>query len=328
MFEPAPFNYYISVVSERWLYTETKLPISFKHLILPEKFPPPTPLLHLQPLPPSPLNNKEYKAIYSNTIQTFNKIQTKVAPTGSGKTICAEFALLKLWNKDNSRVVCVEPYQEMVDQRVAETRRKFSGVQEKGDVIVCTPSQKNVQTIALIADEIQLVGGEVGPTHEVIISRMRIVACGVSFSNARDLGEWIGAPSHVVFNFSPSLQPLDLDTHLQSFTIPHCPALMTAMSKLAYLAIVEYAPTKPVIIFISSRHQCCMTVDDLLFHCTADENPDRFLNIDEADLQPHLDHISDKGLVECLKHGIGYYHEAQDKQDKVIVERLFASGAI
>jgi pre-mRNA-splicing helicase BRR2 len=175
MFEPVPPNYYISVISDRWLHAETRLPISFKHLILPEKFPPPTSLLDLQSLPLSALHNKEFEGIYSSTIQTFNKIQTQVfqalytsdenvfigAPTGSGKTICAEFALLRLWSKrEQSRVVCVEPYQEMVDQRVAEWRRKFSKVQggkeivsltgetsadlrllEKGDVIVCTPTQ-------------------------------------------------------------------------------------------------------------------------------------------------------------------------------------------
>ncbi|KAF8439069.1 Sec63 Brl domain-containing protein [Boletus edulis BED1] len=116
---------FVSVVSDRWLHAETRLPISFKHLILPEKFPPPTPLLELQPLPLSALHNKEYEAIYSNTIQTIHKIQTQVfqalytsdenvfvgAPTGSGRTICAEFALLKLWNKgDNSRAVCVGPH--------------------------------------------------------------------------------------------------------------------------------------------------------------------------------------------------------------------------
>ncbi|KAI6134777.1 putative RNA helicase [Pisolithus croceorrhizus] len=385
MFEPVPPNYYISVVSDRWLHAETRLPISFKHLILPEKFPPPTPLLDLQPLPLSALHNKEFENIYSATIKTFNKIQTQVfqalytsdenvfigAPTGSGKTVCAEFALLRLWSKrDGSRAVCIEPYQEMVDQRVVEWRRKFSGVQggkeivsltgessadlrllEKGDVIICTPTQwdvlsrrwrqrKNVQTVALlIADEIQLVGGEVGPTYEVVISRTRyvsaqteiktrIVACGVSLANARDLGEWIGAPSHAIFNFSPSSRPLDMDIHLQSFSIPHHPSLMIAMSKPAYLAIVEYAPTKPVIIFVSSRKQCRLTVDDLLVHCTADSDPKRFLNIEEEDLQPHLEHVSDKGLVECLKDGIGYYHEAMDKQDKRIVERLFQSGAI
>ncbi|KAG6820013.1 hypothetical protein H0H93_006477 [Arthromyces matolae] len=385
MFEPVPPNYYISVISDRWLHSETRLPISFKHLILPEKFPPPTPLLDLQALPLSALHNKEFEDIYASTIQTFNKIQTQVfqalytsdenvfigAPTGSGKTICAEFALLRLWSKrEQRRAVCIEPYQEMVDQRVAEWTAKFSKLQggkeivsltgetsadlrllEKGDVIVCTPSQwdvisrrwrqrKNVQNIGLlIADEVQLVGGEVGPTYEVVISRTRyvsaqteikarIVACGVSLANARDLGEWMGAPSHAIFNFSPSARPLDMDIHLQSFAIPHFPSLMIAMSKPAYLAITEYSPAKPVVIFVPSRRQCRLTVDDLLTHCAADDKPDRFLNIELEDLQPHLDHIRDPGLVECVKHGVGYFHEALDKQDKRIVQRLFNSGAI
>ncbi|KAJ7709781.1 Sec63 Brl domain-containing protein [Mycena rosella] len=386
MFEPVPPNYYISVISDRWLHAETRLPISFKHLILPEKFPPPTPLLDLQALPLSALHNKEFEAIYSSSIETFNKIQTQVfqalytsdenvfigAPTGSGKTICAEFALLRLWSKrEQPRAVCIEPYQEMVDQRVKEWRDKFAQVQggkeivsltgetsadlrllEKGDVIVCTPTQwdvvsrrwrqrKNVQNIGLlIADEVQLVGGEVGPTYEVVISRTRyvseqtenktrIVACGVSLANARDLGEWMGAPSHAIFNFSPSARPLDMDIHLQSFTIPHFPSLMIAMSKPAYLAIVEYSPTKPVIIFVPSRRQCRLTVDNLLIHCAADDKPDRFLNVEDSEvLLPHFDNISDQGLVECLKHGIGYYHEALSKQDKRIVQRLFESGAI
>ncbi|KAK2464636.1 hypothetical protein APHAL10511_003329 [Amanita phalloides] len=385
MYEPVPPNYFISVISDRWLHAETRLPISFKHLILPEKFPSPTPLLDLQPLPLSALHNKEFEAIYSNTIKTFNKIQTQVfqalyttdenvfigAPTGSGKTICAEFALLRLWSKrEQPRAICIEPYQEMVDQRVAEWRAKFSQLQggkeilsltgetsadlrllEKGDVIVCTPTQwdvlsrrwrqrKNVQNVGLlIADEVQQVGGVVGPTYEVIISRTRyvsaqtdnktrIVACGVSLANARDLGEWIGAPSHAIFNFSPSARPLDMDIHLQSFQIPHFPSLMIAVSKPAYLAIVEYSPTKPVIVFVPSRRQCRLTVDDILTHCAADDKPDQFLNIELEDLQPHLDHLSDLALAETLKHGIGYYHEALSKQDKRIVQRLFQSGAI
>jgi pre-mRNA-splicing helicase BRR2 len=190
----------------------------------------------------------------------FNKIQTQVfqalytsdenvfigAPTGSGKTICAEFALLRLWSKpDSLRAVCIEPYPEMVELRATEWRGKFGNLQggkeivsltgetsadlrllEKGDVIVCTPSQwdiisrrwrhrKNVQTLGLlIVDEIQMVGGEVGPTYEVVISRTRyverqtgqrtrIVACGVSLANAEDLGKWMGASEHTIFNFSP-----------------------------------------------------------------------------------------------------------------------------
>ncbi|KAI0285214.1 P-loop containing nucleoside triphosphate hydrolase protein, partial [Russula brevipes] len=154
MSELVPPNYYISVVAGRWLHTATRLPIvrtitptrtnpytiSFKHLILPEKFPQPTALLDLQALPLSALHNKEFEAIYSSSLRTFNKIQTQVfqalytsdenvfigAPTGSGKTICAEFALLRLWSKaEQPRAACIEPFSEMVEQRVTEWRKKF-----------------------------------------------------------------------------------------------------------------------------------------------------------------------------------------------------------
>lgn len=385
MFEPVPPNYYISVISERWLHSETRLPISFKHLILPAKFPPPTALLDLQALPLSALHNRDFEAIYSSGIKSFNKIQTQVfqalyttddnvfigAPTGSGKTICAEFALLRLWSRrDAPRAVCIEPYQEMVDQRVAEWMAKFGELQggkeivrltgetsadlrllEKGDVVVCTPTQwdvlsrrwkqrKNVQNIGLlIADEVQLVGGEIGPTYEVVISRTRyvsaqtevktrIVACGVSLANARDLGDWMGVPSHAIFNFPPSARPLDMDIHLQSFQIPHFPSLMIAMSKPAYLAIAEHSSVKPVIIFVPSRKQCANTATDLEIHCLADGDEKRFLNLEDSELQRHLEHVADRNLSESLTHGIGLYHEALSKQDKRIVERLFQAGAI
>ena len=33
--------------------------------------------------------------------------------------------------------------------------------------------------------------------------KTRIAACGVSLSNAEDLGKWLGASEHTIFNFSP-----------------------------------------------------------------------------------------------------------------------------
>ena len=96
----------------------------------------------------------------------------------------------------------------------------------------------------------------------------------------------LGGVGLFITHDSISSRPLDMDIHLQSFTIPHYPSLMIAMSKPAYLTIVEYAPTRPVIIFVSSWRQCRLTIDDLLLHCTSDNDPNRFLNIDKADLQP------------------------------------------
>lgn len=55
---------------------ETQLPVSFRHLILPEKYPPPTELLDLQPLPVSALRNAAFEELYQN-FPFFNPIQTQ-----------------------------------------------------------------------------------------------------------------------------------------------------------------------------------------------------------------------------------------------------------
>lgn len=379
--DPVPPNYYISVMSDRWLHSETRLPVSFQHLIRPEPFPPHSPLLDLQPLPVAKVNNKAFEALYP--FESFNKIQTQVfpalfttddnvligAPTGSGKTICAEFALMRLWMKaDPPRAVCIEPYQEMVDLRVAEWKEKFAPLSKevvaltgestadlallrKADVVVCTPAQwdmlsrrwktrKDVQSIGLlIADELQLLGGDVGSTYEAIVSRTRyvtqqtgiatrIVGCAVSLANARDIGDWIGASTQNVFNFSPSARPLPLEVHLQSFNVPHFPSMMLAMAKPAYLAMVEHASGRPTIAFVASRKQTKATANDILTYVLADEDDQRFLNVELEDLEPHLEKLDDKDLAETLKYGIGYYHEALSKKDKKIVTELFKSGAI
>ena len=55
LLDPLPPQYFVRLVSDSWLGSETTIPVSFKHLLLPEKHPPPTELLDLQPLPVSAL---------------------------------------------------------------------------------------------------------------------------------------------------------------------------------------------------------------------------------------------------------------------------------
>ena len=129
--DPMPPQYFIRVVSDRWIHAETVLPVSFRHILLPQKFPPTTELLDLQPLPVTALRNKSHEALYTSTFRHFNPIQTQTfsalfegddnalvcAPTGSGKTICAEFALLRLFSASqdrNTRCVYIAPKQVSV----------------------------------------------------------------------------------------------------------------------------------------------------------------------------------------------------------------------
>ena len=97
LFEPLAPNYFISLVSDRWLHVETRIPILLKNLILPQKFPPATELLDLQPVPVSALRSQKEQQLFS--FEFFNPIQTQVfanlyttdsncvicAPVGSGK---------------------------------------------------------------------------------------------------------------------------------------------------------------------------------------------------------------------------------------------------
>lgn len=71
-------------VSDSWLGAEAFLTVSFKNLILPERHPPHTELLDLDPLPLSALNSPTYQSMYS--FSHFNPLQTQVPP-------CSRFSL-------------------------------------------------------------------------------------------------------------------------------------------------------------------------------------------------------------------------------------------
>lgn len=227
------------------------LPISFRHLILPEKYTAPTELLDLQPLSTNEIANERFISFYKGQFEFFNPIQTQVfpsiyrkdhnvllaAPTGSGKTVIAELAIMRmLANKKDARCVYIAPLEPLVEERLADWRAKFQPLKigvaaltgetsldlklmAESQIIISSPenwdvmsrrwkTRKSVQTVSLfIVDELHLIGGEVGPVLEVIVSRMRFIASqtespirilglSTSVANAEDLGKWIGAPSN------------------------------------------------------------------------------------------------------------------------------------
>uniref|UniRef100_A0A8C9W1P2 U5 small nuclear ribonucleoprotein 200 kDa helicase n=1 Tax=Scleropages formosus TaxID=113540 RepID=A0A8C9W1P2_SCLFO len=371
VFEPLPPQYFIRVTSDRWLSCETQLPVSFRHLILPEKYPPPTELLDLQPLPVSALRNSAFESLYQDKFPFFNPIQTQVfnaiynsddnvfvgAPTGSGKTICAEFAILRmLLHNSEGRCVYITPmealvfvdwhqkFQDALNKKVVlltgetSTDLKLLG---KGDIIVSTPDKwdilsrrwkqrKNVQNVSLfIVDETHLIGGENGPVLEVICSRMRyissqierpirIVALSSSLSNAKDVAHWLGCSTTATFNFHPNVRPVPLELHIQGFNVSHTQTRLLSMAKPVYHAIMRHSPTKPALVFVPSRRQTRLTAIDILTFCAADVK----------DLAPFLEKITDGTLKETLANGVGYLHEGLSPTERRIVEQLFNSGAI
>ncbi|XP_061919735.1 activating signal cointegrator 1 complex subunit 3 [Entelurus aequoreus] len=223
IFEPLPSQYYIKAVSDRWLGAEAVCIINFQNLILPERHPPHTELLDLQPLPVSALDNREFESLYKFT--HFNPIQTQIfhtlyhtdtnvllgAPTGSGKTIAAEMAMFRVFDKyPGSKVVYIAPLKALVRERIEDWKVRIEEklgkkvVELTGDVtpdmrsiaqadlIVTTPekwdgvsrswqNRSYVQKVAiLIIDEIHLLGEDRGPVLEVIVSRTNFISSHTS----------------------------------------------------------------------------------------------------------------------------------------------------
>lgn len=66
------------------------------------------------------------------------------------------------------------------------------------------------------------------------------------------------------------------------------------MTKPVYNCILRYSPDNPVIVFVPTRKQAKLTAMDILTLTSADRKPTRFSHVNEEDLQPFVDRLSDK----------------------------------
>ncbi|CAM9720895.1 unnamed protein product, partial [Phaeothamnion confervicola] len=386
--DPLPPQYFVRVVSDRWLHAEHTIPVSFRHLLLPDKFPPPTELLDLRPLPVSALRNARYESLYAEMgLTAFNAIQTQTfkelyetddsvlvcAPTGSGKTVCAEFALLRLFRTEpRAKAVYVALKPEICEQRFRDwsTRLGENGLGKRvarltgettadtkilgdADLTVATAAQwdslsrrwkqrRPVQEVGLlVADELHLLGGEGGPTLEIVVSRARyissqterrcrIIGLSSSLADAKDVGDWVGATSHSLFNFLPDVRPVPLEMHLHGFDIGHFGSRMLAMARQVYNAVSASCggSDKPAIVFVPSRRQCQLTAIDLVTHAAAEDRPDEFLHDSDGAAAAAAEASREPALRQTLAHGVGFVHAGMSEAEREMVMGLYRAGAI
>jgi len=385
IFEPLPPQYYVKVVSDRWLGSECVFAISFKQLILPELHPPHTKLLDLHPVPVTALYNKEAQNMYPYFTH-FNPVQTQAfhtcyhtdenillgAPTGSGKTIVAELCMMRLFAlSPGKKCVYIAPMKALARERVEGWRKKssFAGCMnktiveltgdtapdgallKKADILITTPekwdgvsrswkSRGYVKNVGLVViDEIHLLGQDRGPILEVIVSRMRyisshtehnvrIVGLSTALANARDVADWLGIEGPGLFNFHPVVRPVPITCHIQGFSgKAYCPRMAT-MNKPTYAAIMTHSPSKPVLVFVSSRRQTRLTALELISFSAGDGKPHKFLRMNEEELEYYVASVKDPNLKHMLTFGIGMHHAGLPPKDRSVVEELFVSQKI
>lgn len=140
LFDPMPPQYFLRILSDSWLQAETTHLISFRSLILPEKFPPHTELLDLQPLPISALRQPQFEALYANHVHHLNPIQTQVFQTvyendtnvllaaraGSGKGLVGELAMLRVFaNQPDAKILYLNAVKDVCEGKLEHWRELF-----------------------------------------------------------------------------------------------------------------------------------------------------------------------------------------------------------
>ncbi|GBG24263.1 Activating signal cointegrator 1 complex subunit 3 [Hondaea fermentalgiana] len=221
IFEPLPPQYYLRIFSDTWFGSEAVVPLTLDKLVLPAKVKQHTDLLALAPLPRSALHDDAFERMYARKFSHFNPIQTQIfhvmyhtdenvllgAPTGSGKTISSELALLRVFKQyPKQKVVYIAPLKALVAERSKEWQETLGkqlnkrvveftgdvtpdpGVLRRADVLITTPEKWDgasrmwqdrsyvKQVRLVIIDEIHLLGEERGAVLEVIVTRMRYIA--------------------------------------------------------------------------------------------------------------------------------------------------------
>jgi len=385
--EPLSPAYFIRVISDSWLHSESVLPISFDKMILPAKFPAPTELLDLQPLLPSAIGElalaklfqyKEFNPIQTQTFHELfktNKNCLVCSPSGSGKTTCAEFAIIRmLTTTANGKCVYVAPSGEIADPIYRSWKKRFGALigssmvvrltgetipdlklLNSGRIIVSTINiwdaltrrwrqRKNIKAVSLVIfDEIHFLGGNLGPTLEIVISRMRyissqrkeqdseemrIVGLSASLSHAQDIGEWIGVPRKSLFNFSPKMRPWPLEIYFQSFDQSNFSARLLAMAKPLYNSIIKHRDGKSVIVYVSSRRQAQLTAIDLMTYNESRNGVPFYITEVHHELKVAASTIKEPTLQQVMESGIGFIHGGMANSDWEVAVNLFNAGDI
>ncbi|CCD23111.1 RNA helicase NDAI_0B00770 [Naumovozyma dairenensis CBS 421] len=219
---------------------------------------------------------------------------------------------------------------------VITTPEKFDGISRNWQ------TRKFVKDISLvIMDEIHLLASDRGPILEMIVSRMnyiasktgqpiRLLGMSTAVSNAHDMAGWLGVKNNGLYNFSSSVRPVPLKMYIDGFpdNLAFCP-LMKTMNKPAFMAIKQHSPDKPALIFVASRRQTRLTALDLIHLCGMEDNPRRFLNIDdEEELRYYISQVTDDTLKLALQFGIGLHHAGLVEKDRSISHRLFEQNKV
>lgn len=271
------------------------------------------------------------------------------SPTGSGKTVVFELAILRA-NETlyDFKVLYLAPTKALCSERKDDWSKKFAplGITvgmltgdtsykeaesvRNSNIIISTPEKWDMITRKwndykklfsliklLLVDEVHVLKEPRGATLEVVITRMkricvglRILAISATVANAHDISTWLDAET---LTFGEEYRAVKL----QKIVYGYRPSNENDFSfdnqlnsKLVEI-ISKHSLGKPVLIFCATRNSCQFTA--------------KFL-AEKVIVKGSILKLKDRELANLVKTGVGYHHAGLIYADRKQIETAFLSG--
>lgn len=366
--------YFVTLTSEKWLNSEWRIPVKMFHMKIPKKPSSPTELLDVQRVPVDALRSEDLSDTFD--FSYFNALQSQCfhdlwetnlnlfigSPKGSGKTACAEIAILNAWRLNKQRILYLQPSQELVDRQHKIWNRKFSELTDppkviskltgdatsdarilaKSHLVLATPLQfdimsrrwrqrKAIQTLDLVvAEDIQLLGSGIsGVAYETVLSRLRFIAAHlereiriVALSMPLLYGREIGEWLGCSKHSIFNFDPMHRVRSIKEIRLQPYSELKSLVA-LSHSCADFLKTTSSCVVFVPTRNIGLELISRLF-----DLLPSLYFSESKGKLESFLEKVQDKTLTHTLLKGIGFYHENMSVREKLVTERAFANELI
>ncbi|KAI5958246.1 HFM1 [Candida theae] len=271
------------------------------------------------------------------------------SPTGSGKTVVFELAILRAnESSDNYKVLYLAPTKALCSERKDDWSKKFAPLgitvgMLTGDtsykeaesvrsskIIISTPEKWDMITRKwsdykklcsliklLLVDEVHVLKEPRGATLEVVMTRMkriceclRILAISATVANAHDIATWLDAETLV---FGEEYRAVKLRKIVYGYK-PNNEndfSFDNQLNSKLIEVIAKHSMGKPVLIFCATRNSCQFTA--------------KFLAGNVGGKSVILK-LKDRDLANLIKTGVGYHHAGLTYADRKQIEGAFLNG--
>ncbi|CUM63214.1 uncharacterized protein PRCAT00000784001 [Priceomyces carsonii] len=210
---------------------------------------------------------------------------------------------------------------------------------EKWDVVTRKPNPYTELVKLIIIDEIHLLHDERGPVIESIVSRtlrqmrpsddlVRLVGLSATLPNYEDVAKFLRVDSKKgLYYFDSTFRPCPLAQQFIGIKERKAIKRVNAMNEACYDKLIDNLKDNyQIIIFVHSRKDTFKTAKWLSERLTQDEKSLNLSSGTNEILKQEAEIVDNRGLKEIIGQGFGIHHAGLKKDERNLVEDLFAQG--